>query len=714
MPGPISFGSDPAEFDHVHRFLFTAVSLAFFAVAAPALADEPNVRVELAAEQSAIAPGQNFTVALRQVIKPEWHTYWVNPGDSGTPTAIEWKLPAGMKAGDIQWPAPARIPYGPLVNYGYGDEAVLLIDLTAPADLQPGSTINIHGDVALLVCKDICIPEDATVSLELPVAARPQANAAAAKLFADARTKLPSKSPFPARVETNGTSVRVALDTGDARQLRDLTFFPVQPDRIDNAAPQKIAATASGVTIELKRAESAKPDQVALDGVLTYRDEATGKDAVLHAIQFTARPGTVAAAAASPGETSLGLGEALFFALLGGLILNLMPCVFPVLSMKALSLARGAHGDAAHRRADALAYTAGVLATFLAIAGVLLALRAGGAEIGWGFQLQSPLVVTALAYLLFAVGLVLSGVVSVGEGLAGMGSSLAARGGLAGSFFTGALATIVATPCTAPFMAGALGFALVQPAPVALAVFVALGLGLALPYLLLGFAPGFARLLPKPGAWMERFRQFLAFPVYATVVWLIFVLQAQAGPFATVSVLGGLVLIAFAAWAWDAAKFASSRGRALGAVVAILSIAASLLLVRGIEDGAAATPSSATTAATSGDAVKWESFTQARLDTLLTQGKPVFIDFTAAWCITCKVNETVALTSDVARAMEAKGVVALRGDWTRRDAEITRVLQAHGRAGVPLYLYYRPGSREPVVLPQILTADSVRTLVEAG
>jgi thiol:disulfide interchange protein DsbD len=586
---------------------------------------------------------------------------------------------------------------------------VLLIDLTAPADLQPGGTVAVRGNVELLVCKDICIPEDATVSLDLPVGATPLPNAGAAKLFADARARLPSKSPFNARVETKGSAIRVALDTGDARQLRDLVFFPTQPERIDNAAPQKIATSATGVTLELKRAESAKPENAPLEGVLSFRDESTGKDSPLRAIQFTAQPGTVAAAAGG-GERSLGLGEALLFALLGGLILNLMPCVFPVLSMKALSLARGAHRGAGHRRADALAYTAGVLATFTLIAGALLALRAGGAEIGWGFQLQSPLVVTALAYLLFAVGLVLSGVVSVGEGLAGMGSSLASRGGLAGSFFTGALATIVATPCTAPFMAGALGFALVQPAPIALAVFEALGLGLALPYLLLGFAPALARALPKPGAWMERFRQFLAFPVYATVVWLVFVLQAQAGPFAATSVLAGLVLIGFAAWAWDAAKLASTRARTIGATAAIVAIVGAVLLVRSVDDDAVAAPN-ATPAQTS-DAVKWQSFSQARLDSLLAEGKPVFIDFTAAWCITCKVNETVALTPDVARQMETRGVVALRGDWTRRDAEITRVLQAHGRAGVPLYLYYKAGAREPRVLPQILTSDSVRAAME--
>jgi thiol:disulfide interchange protein len=700
------------------RSLFAVFFLLF--ATAGAQAEEPNVQVDLVAEQARIAPGQTFTVALRQRIKPDWHTYWVNPGDSGTATAIEWTLPPGMKAGEIQWPAPSRIPYGPLVNYGYDDEAVLLVDLTAPADLKPGDTAKLVGDVQLLVCKDICIPEDASVSLTLPVDTKPQANDAAVSLFTAARAKLPSKSPFAARIAQHGDDVRIAVDTGDARQLRDITFFPLQPERINNAAPQKVHTGANGITIETKRAEGAKPDAAALDGVLTFRDESTGKDAPLQAIQITAQPGTVPAIAggggAATGAGTIGLGEALLFALLGGLILNLMPCVFPVLSMKALALARGAYGDAAHRRADALAYTAGVLATFTVIAGVLLALRAGGAEIGWGFQLQSPLVVTALAYLLFAVGLVLSGVVTIGGGLAGMGSSLAARGGLVGSFFTGALATLVATPCTAPFMAAALGFALVQPAPLALAVFEALGLGLALPYLLLGFAPALARALPKPGAWMERFRQFLAFPVYATVVWLVFVLQAQTGPFAATSVLGGLVLIGFAAWAWDTAKLAGSRGRVVGATAAVVALVCALLLVRSVDDAAVAAPAAGTApaaaAAGGSDAIKWQAFSQARLDQLLAEGKPVFLDFTAAWCITCKVNETVALTEDVARTMEAKGVVALRGDWTRRDAEITRVLQAHGRAGVPLYLYYPAGSRVPRVLPQILTADSVRSVLE--
>jgi thiol:disulfide interchange protein DsbD len=413
----------------------------------------------------------------------------------------------------------------------------------------------------------------------------------------------------------------------------------------------------------------------------------------------------------------LGLIEALALAIAGGIVLNLMPCVLPVLSIKALGLVKHAQESPREARLQGFAYMAGILVSFGLVAGALILLRAAGAEIGWGFQLQSPTFVTAMIYVLFAVGLSLSGVFSFGDGFAGVGNDLATREGYAGSFFTGALATVVATPCTAPFMAAAIGYAITQPWYMSLSVFEAIGVGLALPYLLLAFSPTARRFLPKPGAWMHLFKQVLAFPVYGTAVWLAFVLSAESGSIGITAALAGLVLIAFAAWLYESVRLGEGPLRRWGLGLSTLAVLAAAALLT-LPD-AAGTPAGQGEAAASGGS-SWEPFTQARLDALLADGKPVFVDFTADWCITCKVNERVALgDAKVRQAFGEKGIVALRGDWTRRDAAITRILEANGRGGVPLYLFYpeRPPNGErkpPVVLPQILTPDAVLEQVAGG
>jgi thiol:disulfide interchange protein len=388
---------------------------------------------------------------------------------------------------------------------------------------------------------------------------------------------------------------------------------------------------------------------------------------------------------------------ALGFALLGGLILNLMPCVFPVLSIKAVSIMEARGAEHAHQRGHALAYTAGVVLSCLAAAGAMLTLRAMGEALGWGFQLQSPVFVAVIAYLLFALGLSMSGVVHFGTAIMGVGQSLTVRGGYAGSFFTGVLAVVVASPCTAPFMGSALGYALVQPIPIALAVFVALGLGLALPFLLIGFVPGLARLLPRPGHWMETFKQAMAFPLYLTVVWLVWVLARQAGVDAVAVVLSGLVMIAAASWLMHRHGLVSR-----GVRYAALAVAIALLFLPAL--GTA--PAPAATAA---------AYSDARLAELRAQGHPVFVNLTADWCLTCKFNERATLETAVVRAaLERRGVVSLKGDWTRADPAITRVLERFHRAGVPLYLLYAP-SGEPIVLPQILTpAAMLEAIAQAG
>ena len=496
--------------------------------------------------------------------------------------------------------------------------------------------------------------------------------------------------------------------------VKNATFFPYNETAIDNAAEQVMTVDASGLHLTLARAAPAEPAPTVLPGVLNI-EEATGAGTARLAFAYGDEPvlpavavapdAPASPAAAAPLET-LSLFAAAGLAFLGGLILNLMPCVFPVLSIKVLGLVRHAGESAARVRLHGLAYTAGVLASFLGLAGLLIALKGGGAVIGWGFQLQSPVVVAALAYLLFAMGLSLSGAVHLGGRLAGIGDGLARRSGLEGSFFTGVLATVVATPCTAPFMGSAVGFALTQSAGVALVVFASLGLGLALPFLALTLWPPALRALPRPGAWMETLKQALAFPVYATVAWLIWVLAQQVDPRGLMAGLIGLVLVGFSAWAWERGRNAASgmgrvaQGAALLALVAVAALSATLGYDR-------ASP----VAQARSEGI--EPFTQARLDTLVGERRPVFVNLTAAWCITCAVNETTSLSTQAVRAaMTARGVTYLKGDWTNQNPEITRLLEKHGRSGVPLYLLFS-GAGEPQVLPQILTEGTVLSALDA-
>ncbi|MGH7415524.1 MAG: protein-disulfide reductase DsbD family protein, partial [Candidatus Rokuibacteriota bacterium] len=507
----------------------------------------PKVTVTLLSEAASVEPGASFWVGLRQRITPGWHTYWTNPGDSGEPPTLEWVLPAGWKAGPLVFPHPERVPVGPLMSYGYTNEVTLLTRLTAPAGLPEGTPITLRGRAAWLVCEKICIPEEASVALTLPViAARPASDAVAAPVIERARRAVPAPSPWPARLHATPETVTVSVDAPGllADRIAEVWFFPGRWGVIDHAAPQAVSIDEDGITLRAARGLLPDVADSDLEGVLVIREKL---DQGLVSQAFTVNAVAAGTAAAS-GGSSLSLLAAMGLALAGGLILNLMPCVLPVLSIKALALVGHAEASPRVMRRHGFAYTAGVLVCFAALAGALLTLRAGGAQIGWGFQLQSPLVVTVLAYVLFTLALSLSGLLVIGVRLTGIGQGLAARSGYGGSFFTGALATVAATPCTAPFMGMAVGYALTQPPAVALAVFEALGLGLALPFLALSLVPAWRRLLPRPGPWMARLAQALAFPLYASVAWLVWVVSRQAGPDGVALVLVGLLLIAFAAW----------------------------------------------------------------------------------------------------------------------------------------------------------------------
>lgn len=683
------------------------LALLFLLAALPAAAQintGPKVQARLLAEQGEIAPGKSVTVAMEEVIKPGWHTYWSNPGEAGLPSEIKWTLPPGWKAGAIVWPYPKRLPVGPLMNYGYENKVWLLTTITAPANATPGDIVTLKAAADWLVCKEICIPEDTTLSLPLTVSADPAAPYATVKeQFDAARAKTPMASPWPVTFQAGDKlDLFVAAPSLAKSQLKDAAFFPAQEGIVNGMALQQRGVADDGLVLRLTKAKNGKTPK-ALSGVLVL----TSADGTVQSLSVNAQPGAVPRVDFAPTEDG-GLLIALLFALVGGLILNLMPCVLPILAMKALAIAGQAHGDRHEARHEGFAYGIGAILTFAAIGLLLVLLRAGGQAIGWGFQLQEPAAVAFFALLVFAVGLNLSGVFEVGNVTGG--DALTRRGGWAGSFFTGVLAVAVAAPCTAPFMAAALGYALTQNAMTALLIFVALGLGFALPFVLIGLAPGLLRFMPKPGAWMLTFKQLLAFPMYGAAAWLLWVLSQEAAGTGLVAALAAMVTLAFAAWAWNASRFASSGWRMVGTIFALLGLIATTASLVFIHDAAAPSIAAASRAEVAG--IPSEPYSASKLASLLAAKRPVFVDATASWCITCLVNEKVALSGEsVHRAFASRHITYLVADWTNRNPEITELLQAHGRSGVPLYLYYAAGVEQPTVLPQILTETEVLNVI---
>ncbi len=665
--------------------------------------DGPHVTASLISETRNIVAGQPLHLALRQQIQPGWHTYWSNPGESGLPTTIDWSLPQAFKPGPIMWPTPERFVVRPVVGYGYKDEVFLPVTIEVPPGLQPGFEVTLSAHVSWLACSDICIPEDVELSISAVVGTVLELDPTWRDAFATTRSRIPTSNPFSTTATRSGDELVLQIATGDATRLNDVIFFPADSNLIDDGAPQSVAANSEGLVLTLRRDKLGAPP--VLNGVLAFRDETSG---VSGALLISTPIGSVA----PHFHAGTGLIAALLLAIAGGIVLNLMPCVLPVLSIKVLALVQ--HSQSPRQmQLQGIAYAAGILASFAIIGGALIGLRSAGAAIGWGFQLQSPIFVTLMIYLLFAVGLNLSGFFSVSSRLTGVGSHLASRDGYAGSFFTGALATLVATPCTAPFMAAAVGYAVTQPWYISIAVLEAIGLGLALPYLVIAFSPRARSLLPKPGIWMLRLREILAFPIYGTAVWLMYVLSQQAGASGATAALAGLVLIAFAAWLYDAVGLSDGNWRRLGIGLSTAAGAGAIALVSLVDDGGPSHASNVSPSSTADENLDWQAFSQAKFDALRANGRPIFIDFTAAWCITCKVNERIALADPtVVKAFAHGGVAALKADWTRQDASITRLLEANGRAGVPLYLFYpKPaptGQRKPpIILPQLLSAASI-------
>ncbi len=669
---------------------------------------ERLVSIRLLPEYGRIKAGQEIWMGTEQSITKHWHTYWKNPGDSGTPTKITWDLPTGFTIGEIEWPTPKKLPYGPLLNYGYEGNVMLLQKLAAPEAL-PESPITLKATIELLVCKEECIPEYGDFEITLNGEnAELEDNSA---YINAAASKLPTKTDWSVSYAENDGNLILILPNMNDIDVNSLRFFPLDWGIVNNTAAPKTMLSSDGLTLTQARGDRALSDIKTLSGVLAYED-VNGKT---HSGAFTAQPAKAMPASVKQTQSAhdtqnTGLGKALILALLGGLILNLMPCVFPVLSMKALSLVKTADKNHAHVRLQGLAYTAGVMLSFLAIAGGLIALKAAGAQIGWGFQLQSPIVVGVLTYLLFLLGLNLMGFFEFANPFANTGSELARKDGISGSFFTGVLATLVATPCTAPFMATALGYALVQPAAISLMVFAALGFGLALPYLLLSFIPAFQKLMPRPGVWMERFKQALAFPMFAAAIWLVWVISQQSGSLGVLVLLMSGLLITLSIWLYQHRPAQKQLRLALTAlsIIAALSALGSLTILKtvNIEDVINIEESNF-----------GEEFTQDKLDHLLTESEnPIFVEMTAAWCITCKVNHASSINIDSTKALfKEKRVHYLIGDWTNQNPAITKYLDRYGRSGVPIYVYYAPpinGVRpEAIVLPQILTPKIIKDTV---
>lgn len=678
------------------------------------------VTATLVSDAAAIAPGQPFTVALRLQHDPHWHSYWIAPG-TGYPTSLAWTLPEGFTAGDIQWPVPHTVKdtAGTITGNGYEGDSYLLVEITPPGTLAPGTSVTLSAVAEWLMCKDSCMPGDAKLAITLPVAAAAQADAKWTQAVADTRTKLPDAATgWNLSASHNGTTVTLRLTpkAGTTHQPAELRYF-ASDAFVDYAAPQAIRAENDGWVIEMPLDAAADKTTKRLTGVLASANGWTagsGYDGLVIDIPFEVErvvPDTLPAdsqvsglkSQVSPPAAAGGLLGTLFLAFLGGLILNLMPCVFPVLGIKVLGFVNQSGNAKAKIVSHGLVFALGVLVSFWALAGVLLALRAGGSQLGWGFQLQSPAFVFGMAAFLLVFALNLSGLFEIGLSATGVGGNLQMKEGYAGSFFTGALATLVATPCSAPFLAPALGAALSLSPFESFLVFTCIAIGLALPYLLLSIFPQAVRMLPKPGAWMETFKQFMAFPLYATVGWLLWVLAGQTkdDDNALLMISFGFVIVAMAAWIYG--RFGQAHGKPGKQLFG--RVAAAALLAGGLYTG---WPKEAEVAPAGSYQVTWEKWSPEAIAAAQAAGKYVYVDFTARWCATCQTNKaTVFHNDDVLAELKKKNVVLLRGDWTNRDPQITAELARWNRSAVPFNLIYAPGKPDPVVLPELLTSGIV-------
>ncbi len=690
-------------------------------------ADAAHLHVELLVPGHSLAKGAKPNPAgLYFKLEPGWHIYWKNAGDSGEPPHIKWTLPDGISASALQFPAPKRLPLGPLMDFGYENEVVFPFSIQVAKTAKPGPA-DLHAKLDWLVCREVCIPGKAELELIKPVsdhAAGAQSSDPDAALIKRFEAQLPKPAPtgYKAVFQPGGSGFRFAVTTGQSET--EAEFFPADQDVLDNPAPQRVTPTSKGLILDLKKDANltATPDQIrgvlelsggrAFDLIATPGIVAGGggisspstASSAATTQALTPVASTQSGARGAPGAPASSLTKLLKasgFAFLGGLLLNLMPCVFPVLFIKGLALVRSSHEQRHTLRTHGFVYAAGILVSFWALVAALLALRAAGAHLGWGYQFQSPIFLALMASLLFFLGLSLAGQFEIGLSLTSAGGSLAAKQGYAGSFFTGVLAVVVATPCTAPLMGAAIGYALQQSTAVTFAVFTALALGLAAPYVALTLQPVWTRFLPKPGVWMDLLKQATAVPIFGTVIWLAWVLAQAYGAAILAALLTSLLLVAIAGWflgRWPAQRWAT----AVSSLILLGVVAVSVFTPAKL---AAVVPATNSSTGAHGAWEPWSAETVARYR---SQGRPVFVDFTASWCLSCQVNERVALSQpEVQKAFADANVVLLRADWTQHDEAIGNTLEALGRSGVPAYVLYAPGENNPRLLPEVLTPGIV-------
>lgn len=700
----------------------------------------PYVTAQLVSESGVLVRGEENIIGLHEEILDEWHVYWKNPGDSGLETRVEWNVPQGVEVRDFIWPAPKPLPYQGLVNYGFEEDLLIKIPVFVPSDYV-GDEITLSGKATWLVCKEICLPEEQELSLTLKVVDEAPSSQTTPAIFQEFEWFFPkdyaAETQGSATFEKTEDEFRLILsDFPEIEGVQKIHFFPYEYGGLEYAAPQQWARTGDVFEVITKPQTPQQPEMVTgLLKIQTLKDfrvfaiEASpvggddvaqemaapvGVDDGTQTQSIETEPAEIATPeAAATTETLdevaindvssvestgiLAFWQVLLFAVLGGMILNLMPCVFPVLFMKAMHLINH-ENDETEVRTSALYYLFGVLLSFVIVGGALLVLRALGQEIGWGFQLQSPIFVSLMALLFMLIGMNFLGVFDIGSGAMGWGSKLAGREGRGGAFWTGVLAVVVATPCTAPFMASALGATLVLPPALSVLVFVALGFGLALPFVLISIIPVLRRLLPSPGLWMETFKQFLAFPMFASALWLLWVLSFQGGSTLILATLAVGFMLTFILWMMN------KRTSLVTLIVALAALCAAGYLFYGYVVGSEPNmPSLDQAAQTSYE----QPFTQERYDALVADGNKIFVNMTAAWCITCQANDRSTLATDtVKQAFADNNVTYLKGDWTSFNKEITAFLKTHGRNGVPLYVYV-DGNGETHVLPQILTPSLV-------
>ncbi|MCC5914361.1 MAG: thioredoxin family protein [Balneolaceae bacterium] len=702
------------------RTVAVALLIAITSLFTTALSAQPvqneNAELELISENLTIQPGQTFWIGVRMNLRDGWYVYYRNPGDSGMPLMTEWMQDEDFQVGEIEWPYPVWIDVAAgLASYGYYGSELFMMEATAPEDLQPGSEVTLRAEADYLICEKVCIPEYADLELTLRVTdEEPEYHDAHLDLFSDTRSRLPVVLPYwdaSAEVTDDGNTILLELTTSefDLLDYSEVIYFANEEGEIENANKPQFRVDGNSVIIEMQKS-GYKSDDVSRVWGLVYNadgwDEAGSIRAITVDIDLSGDQSIADRSSERDSPIPASMWMILIFAFTGGLILNLMPCVFPILSIKIMNFMQMSGHNPAEVKKHGWVFGLGVLLSFLFLAGLLLGLRAAGQELGWGFQLQTPAFIAFMTFLMFGLGLSLMGVFEIGSSLINVAGKAGNAEGLRGSFFSGVLATVLATPCTAPFMGTALGVAITLPAHTALLIFAMLGVGMAAPYILLSSFPALMKFLPKPGAWMETFKQAMAFPLFATAIWLIWVFGQQAGVDGLTKLLVGLLLLSIAIWIinrWKAYKI-SSRARIFSRSVA------TLLIVGGFFIAASSDPVSTGSEeiAADGFGITWEPFTQNVVDQHRADGKNIFIDFTAVWCITCKANERIIFSSDrVKNRFEELGFVMVKADWTNRNPEITRALESFGRNGVPLYVIYSGELDEPMVLPELLTPGIV-------